>query len=329
MLIAVIMIFVVFSFTGLAVMNVAYLSQTTSMETVTNIKLQYALESEVNQALWHINRGADSLVNIQTDDLTLTWQPENLTLAVEVDRFQMEAEVLLNLTDMHHFDHAIAVSETIEDNGYAPLTEEAHQVRENISFLPEVDLDFFMDNAISVSKKPEQTNSYNGKGKSKGKGSTSSDDIILADGIHVFTGNGITIQDLRLYSGTIVFTGKNIRFRGDNIIKAPQADSTGAMPALIFTHPQQTFEMYSDNEAETIIGAIYCAGEVELHNGNLSGPVIAKSVYLGDDINFLDTEYPLYYQWNDGFGDKNDYDFPKQIKRWKQTKWTRKARIEA
>jgi len=313
MLVAVIMMFVVFSFTGLAVMNVAYLSQSTSFETVHNVKLQYALESEVNEALWRINNGPDTLVNLQSENLTIIWQPDNLILAVEMDRFQMETEVLLELTDLNHFDHAIATSETIIDNGYTPITEEEHSTREDFNFLPEVDLDFFMENALSISDRPEKTKKKNGM-------------TILPDGIHVFTGNGITVEDIRINSGTLVFTGKNIRFRGDNHITAPRADSTGAMPALVFTNPQQVFEMYSDLGAETIIGAIYCAGEVDLQNGNLSGPVIARSVNLGDNINFLDTEYPEFYQWNDGFGNQTEYDFPKQIKRWKQNKWGKKAK---
>ncbi len=196
-----------------------------------------------------------------------------------------------------------------------------------VRFLPEVDLDYFMDNAVSVSKKPvkpKKSKKDKKKGKKNKKGYD--DDVIyLQDGIHVFTGNNIKVENIHLNSGTLVFTGKKISFRGDNVINAPAADSTGAMPALIFTHPKQNFEMYSDNEAETIIGAIYCAGSIELHNGNLSGPVLAKSVYLWDDINFLDAENPNYYQWNHGFGDREDYDFPKKIKRWNQKKWGKKA----
>lgn len=318
MLVAVLMLFLVFSFTGVAVLNVAYLSQSTSMETVQNIKLQYALESSVNQALWHINNGADSLVNLKSDGLKLTWEPSLQVLAVNVDLFEMEAEVLLDLTTDMHFDHAISTSGEIDFNGYSPEVEENHQVRSGFNFLPEVDLDYFMDNAVSISKKPE-------KSKKDKKNGYPENGITLEDGIHVFTGNNITVEDIRLNSGTLVFTGKNISFRGDNIIRAPHADSTGAMPALIFTNPKQTFEMYSDNEAETIIGAIYCAGSIELHNGNLSGPVLANSVYLGANINFLDNENAGFYQWNHGFGDPEDYDLPKQIKRWNQKKWGKKA----
>lgn len=319
MLIAVLMIFVIFSYTGLGVLHISQLSQETAAETVQNVKIQYALESTVNEALWTINNGPDTLVNVQSDGLTLQWEPISMVLSVNVDMFEMENEVMLDLSDDMHFDHAIAAAETIEDNGYTPVTDDDRTVKSGFDFLPDVDLDYFLDNAVVVSNKPS-------KPKKKGKHSQA-EELVLEDGIHVYTGNNITIEDVRLNSGTLVFTGKNIRFRGDNFIHAPEADSTGAMPALIFTDPRQDFEMYSDTEAETIIGAIYCAGSIELHNGNLSGPVLANSVYLGDDIHFLDNENPDFYQWNDGFGAQSDYDFPKQVKRWKKKKWGKKAHL--
>jgi len=75
MLVAVIMIFVVFSFTGVAVLNVSYLSSSSSIETIHNIKLQHEMESSINEALWIINSGTDSLVNVSSDGITTLWNP--------------------------------------------------------------------------------------------------------------------------------------------------------------------------------------------------------------------------------------------------------------
>ena len=314
MLVAVLMFFVVFSYTGVAVLNVSYLSFITSQETVDNIKLQYALENQVSEALWRINNGTDSLVNVSNGGITTIWEASSSVLTINVDMFEMESEILLDLSEDFHFTHGIATSEEIITNEYDPVLDEDHLVKDGFHFLPEVDLQYFIDHAVSISNKPD-------KFKKSGK---HGDSNTLIDGIHVFTGNGITIEDLQLDSGTLVFTGKNIRFRGNNVIMAPPADSTGVHPALIFTNHLQTFEMYSDDGAETIIGAIYCRGSVELHNGNISGPVIANTVTLGDDINFLDDEHPEFYQWTHGFGEREDYDWPKRIKRWTNKKWNRK-----
>jgi len=57
MLVAVIMMFLALSFTGVSVLNVSYLSRSASAETIENIKLQYQMESRINQALWQINTG--------------------------------------------------------------------------------------------------------------------------------------------------------------------------------------------------------------------------------------------------------------------------------
>ena len=86
MLVAVLMLFVVFSFTGVAVLNVSYLSSANSAETVNNIKLQYATESSINEALWRINTGVDSLVNTNADGIVTLWDETTNILSVNVDK---------------------------------------------------------------------------------------------------------------------------------------------------------------------------------------------------------------------------------------------------
>jgi hypothetical protein len=308
MLVAVLMIFVVFSFTGVAALNVAYISSSSSAETVNNIKLQYAMESSVNESLWRINNGPDSLVNVTTNGITTIFNPVLNTLSVNVDKFQMETEIVLDLADDTHFDRGIAAEGNVDLDGYSDGSEEDHEARGGFNFLPEADLQYFLDNATAV-----HTNSFK----------IWKEDTFPA-GIHVFTGNYIALQDIRMVSGTLVFTGHHISFWGDNEITAPQGDSTGTFPALVFTNPSQELQIYSMNGNETIIGAIYCKGDIEVYNGNISGPIIGKNVTLRNHFNLLDEDNSDRYRWTKGFGQRKNYDWPKQIGRWKTKAWKKK-----
>ncbi|NQV49484.1 MAG: hypothetical protein HQ507_03250 [Candidatus Marinimicrobia bacterium] len=308
MLVAVLMVFVIFSFTGVAVLNISYLSNSTSQETVNNIKLQYAVESTVNKALWRINTGADSLVNYDSDGITTVWDASTQVLSVNVDKFQIESEILLDLSDDTHFDRGIAAEATVSLSGYDPGLENDKQVRSGFNFLPEADLQYFLDNATEVHSSSWKVWSNQ----------------TLADGIHVFTGSYIALENVQINSGTLVFTGHHVNFWGSNDITAPEGDSTSTAPALIFTNSSQDFDMYSNNGTETIIGAIYCKGDITLHNGNVSGPVIGRNVTLGSNIDFMDSEHSDRYRWTRGFGHRSDYDWPKQIGRWKHNKWNKK-----
>lgn len=308
MLIAVIMIFVVFSFTGVAVLNVSYLSSQTSAETVRNIKLQYAMESSVNETLWRINNGPDSLVNVNFDGITTIWDETNMILSVNVDKFQMESEIVLDLSEDTHFDRGIAAEENIELDGYDPGTETENQARDGFNFLPEADIQWFLDNATEVhndSWKVWRNRTF-------------------PNGIHVFTGNFIALDDIRIRSGVLVFTGHHVSFWGDNDITAPEGDSTSTYPAVVFTHPNQNFDIYSHSGNETITGAIYCKGNIDVYNGNISGPIIGKNVTLNNNFDLQDDLHANRYRWTKGFGHRHNYDWPKQIGRWKVHKWIKK-----
>jgi len=325
MLVAVLMVFVIFSFTGVAVLNVSYLSSSTSAETVDNIKLQYAVESSINQSLWRINNGPDSLINMNIDGITTEFDPVLNTLCVSVDKFQMESEILLDLSEDTHFDRALASDETIEINGNEPDIDEENRSR-NFSFMPEVDLDYFMDNAVAV----HSNWFYRWDGDSEHE-----HDEAFAEGIHVFTGSFIELKDMDLSNCTLVFTGRFVFFSNSNHINAPiPTDSADAMPALVFTNPDNHFLVAAEGtqyEKEDVInGAIYTAGTIILKKGELSGPIIGKTISLENDfgytnnIRFRDTEHPWFYRWTAGFREKSHYDWPKQIGRWKTTKWNKK-----
>ncbi|MEA3287325.1 MAG: hypothetical protein U9Q77_08110 [Candidatus Marinimicrobia bacterium] len=313
MLVAVIMVFVVFSFTGVAVLNVSYLSSSSSMETINNIKLQYAVESAVNESLWRINSGADSLVNYSSGGITTVWDSSTQVLSVNVDKFQMESEILLDLSEDTHFDRGIAAQEEVYLDGNITGLSDDHRARGRFGFLPEVDMEYFYENAVEVHT--ESGSWYSG---------VSFANMTLADGIHIFEGNYVTLEDVILNSGTIVLTGHHIRIWDENHFTAPPADSTGALPALVLTHPWQTLNLVSPYGNETILGAIYCKNTIYLQNGNFSGPIVGRIVSMSENFDFLDTENNDYFQWTRGFGHRHHYDWPKQIGRWRIQKWIKK-----
>lgn len=308
MLVAVLMIFTIFSFTGVAVLNVSALSSAASAETINNIKMQYATESSINEALWRINIGTDSLVNSTADGITTLWDADNQILSVNVDMFQMESEILLDLADDTHFDRGIAAEQTVDLDGYDAGIDEDRQIRSDFEFLPEVDLQYFLDNAVAVHNESWKIWKDN----------------TFPDGIHVFTGNYITVEDIRITSGTLVFTGHHVSLWGDNDITAPVGDSLATYPALVFTNPNQDLDIYSPNGNETITGAIYTNGDIDLYNGNVSGPVMGKNVVLRNHFDLKDNENADRYRWTKGFGSRDSYDWPKQIDRWKISKWIKK-----
>lgn len=322
MLVAVIMVFVVFSLTGIAVLDVSYLSSSNSMETINNIKLQYAVESVVNKSLWRINIDADSLVNYSHDGISTAWDSTTQILSVNVDKFEMESEILLDLSSDTHFDRALASDETINTNGYETDYEEENRSRV-FTFMPEVDLEYFTDNAVAV-----HTNSFK-------MWDRWDEEDFGGEGIHIFTGWFITLKNCEFENSTLVFTGRYVYFEHQNIINAPvPVDSADAMPALVFTNPGSYFEVEAEGKdyerQDKINGAIYTAGTIILKKGELSGPIVGKTIamehgeYDDNYIKFKDHDHKHHYRWTKGFKHKKHYDWPKQIGRWKTKKWRKK-----
>ena len=309
MLAAVIMSFVVFTFAGMAVLNVSYLSSTTSGETVENIKLQYSAESTISEALWRINLGVDSLVNSSGDGTTCTWDALSQILSVSIDKFNSESEIYLDLSSDTHFNRSLASSTYINTYGYATDVEDEHRSR-TFSFMPELDLQYFIDHADFI----HHANDASWKSGA-----------LVDEAIHLFTGNNLNIENVTLDSSTFVFTGKGITFTGVNNLIAPVlADTLAALPALVFANPEYGFTLEAGTHIE---GAIFCAGQIVLRGGSLSGPVIAQTIFLNHDIDFQDAEHGEYYRWTAGFKSKSTYDWPKQINRWRTDKWNRKYNV--
>lgn len=303
MLVAVIATFLVLSFTAVAVLEVANTSRIVSNQTVDNIKLQFALETAVNEALWRINCGADSLVNIDQDGVLCVWDSAEQVLTVNVSDGTHESEVELDLSDDIHFERGLASTNIIEFNGHDAGISKKHRSRV-FTFLPNADFEYFENNAVKE---------HNGNQNSW------KEDYLDQQGIHIFAGNNLVLDDINMSNSTLVFTGKNITLDESMHISAPiPVDSASALPALVFTNPEANLSL---NEGAFIEGAIFCAGRITIDNAILTGPIVGETIILYDDLELLDTEYSEYYGWALGFGAVDEYDWPKQIGRWTSTTW--------
>jgi hypothetical protein len=302
MLVAVIMIFVVLSFTGVAVLDISYNSRTSSIETVDNIKTQFVIESSINEALWLINTGADSLVNSTEDGVTIIWSAETNILTVAVDTFGVASTVSLDLTADTHFDRGLASNKEIKTNGHSFDLTDNHTNRK-FDFMPEADLVYFEANAVNIENGNEMSWSV---------------DDFTAEGIYVFNGNNLTVDGLNLANSTLIFTGSNINFINCTITAPLPVAGENALPAIVVTNTASNFTVASSNWVE---GAVFCAGQVNLENATLTGPVVGDLINLNSNITFIDNDYDEYFTWAAGFGDVDSYDFPKQVGRWTTTEW--------
>ncbi len=300
MLAAVLTLFMVFSFSGVAVLNLSSYTALENQNAVQSMRNQYEVESSVNVALWRINNTDDEL-DYEDGYVSVAYDSSLKELVVSIDRFDKSYEVSMDMSEDHHFNRAIAASDSIELDGNTLTVDESHKTR-GFDFLPDVDLDYFTDNAVAI---------HSGSFKSYS-------DTTFAPGIHVFTGSFITLNDVTV-NGTLVFTGRFVWWTGEMNITA-YSDSLTSMPAAVFTHASETVHIGNAGGGDTdhINGAIYAAGRIILLEGaEITGPVIGRVVSLSDDYDFLDTEYNDYYKWTNGFGNYSDYSWPKHIGRWR------------
>jgi hypothetical protein len=304
MLVAVIMIFLVMSFTGVAVLDISHNSSSAAQETTFNIKNQYALESSVNHSMWLINNSADSAVTRVNGNVATSWDSLTQILTVNVDTLGVETEVDVHLNDDFHFERGIATALGLNKNGYSLAHSEQHATR-NFDFMPDVDITFFADNAISTNNGNE--NSFKG-------------DDFTVEGIYVFNGNNLTLDSLDFSASTLVFAGKFITITNSNITSLPGNEYIDAFPALVFTNPDAQITIQNSN---VINGAIYAAGTLNLYDASMTGPIVGSEVNLYADIDLNDENADDYYAWTAGFGDATDYDWPKHIEKWVTKQWAR------
>ncbi|MEA3288300.1 MAG: hypothetical protein U9Q77_13140 [Candidatus Marinimicrobia bacterium] len=300
-IIAIMVTAIIFSITGLGVLNLAQaviLDAQTAAHTLEN---QIEVESVANIAIWRLNTGADSLGSFSNGDVTSIYDSTTLTLTINLATADDSCGFKLSLEEDHHFLRAIGTRNTISQSSYGIGEEPEHVPRENFGFLPEVDLSYWINRADTI---------YTGNDRTYY-------DADLREGILVFTGDGVKIENVELSNTTMIFTGTGIDFRRNNIVSALQNDSL-VYPALVFTDSTFTFFIneWFGSRKDHIQGAIYAAGSILLRKGELSGPVVARNVFLWRNMDFIDDQYPQYYRWPQGFGSFSAYDWPKQIALW-------------
>jgi len=305
MLIAVLMVFVIFSFTSVANLSIAYIANSSSTGTTQNIKQLYEMESQINEALWRINSGPDDLVNVSSEEATIIWDSQHNTLSIGTETYKVRSEVQLDLSTDTPFSSAIASRTPIDMNGYFADVEDEHPLQQ-VDQLPAIDPSYFIINR-AVIHHSDQT--------------TWSEKSLQVEGIHIFLGNNLEISGLNLVNSTLIFLGDNISFRGSNNIKAPApVNSLAALPAVVFMNPHINFTLRYGTHIE---GAVFSAGHLDIENAKLTGPVVANSVTLTGNVDFIDDAHPEYYRWQEGFGNMDSYDWPKHLKRLKSTQWNK------
>jgi cytoskeletal protein CcmA (bactofilin family) len=294
MLAAVLTLFMVFSFSGVAVLNLSSYTALENQDAVQSLKNQYEVESSVSVAMWKIN-AVDTLTSYTEGAVSVNYDTVASELVVSIDRYDKSYSVSTDIDEDHHFNRGIAAQDSIIWNGHSAGLSDDKKHRK-FRFLPEADLQYYMDNAVAV----HSENFY-----------TYENDT-LANGIHVFTGSFISLRNIKV-QGTLVFTGRYVWFLGGNEVEVAVSESS-SMPAMVFTHASQNCS-FGDEE---IKGPIYAKNKISIFgDAKLSGPIVARTVELKDNVNILDEENPNYYKWNHGFGNYEDYEWPEHIASWR------------
>ena len=300
-IVAIMITAVIFSATGLGVLNLATVVNLDTQAAVQTVQDQVEVESFANIALWRVNAGGDSLANFNVGDISAAYDSDTKRLSVTKTIDEETSGLILDLKEDSHFNRAIATKYGMDYNGGKTAGEAPnHQLRHNIGFLPKVDMEYLVANAAQeVWLWDEHIH-----------------DEHVVEGINIFHGSWLDIHNVYAENVTLVFTGYHIELKDDVIIKAPIIDGV-PLPALIMTNPYNDthFDQGYGDEIH-IEGAIYSAGHIRLHEGEFTGPVVSRTARLCEDIDMLDDEDPEYYEWNTGFGLFEDYDWPKQIEEW-------------
>jgi len=294
MLAAVLTMFFVFTMSGVAVLNLSTYTALESQDAVQSLQNQYDVESAVNVAMWKINNVSDDFVSYEDGNVTVEFDTTTDELVASIERFNKTYEIAMDLNEDNHFNRGIAATDSIDLNGNT-LTVDSERRSRKFSFLPDADLDYYLDNATQV-----HTDNFH----------TFSNDTLY--GIHVFTGSFINLENIKVF-GTLVFTGQIVLFTGSIEVEAP-VDANNSQAAMVFTNSSQV-TMLNDVEVK---GPIYAKNKINIYgDAKLSGPVMAKTVRLNANVDLLDGENAQYYKWNHGFGDYSSYEWPKHIGRFR------------
>jgi len=294
---------VIFSVTGLSVVQFSSNARVESVKLVHEQQSRSIVESNVNLALWRVNTLPDSMANTASEYVTTVLDTNTDQLTVVVNHHDRLRVVEVDLFEDMHFNHSLATNDTLEMGPYSIGEEADHGVRGEFRFLPQVDTDYFTSNAVQVH--PHSDWIY-----------YQSD--FDEEGIHIFTGDNVWLYSVTLHNSTLVFESNYVYFYKDNDIRAPQpAEGQAPLPALVFTNENIIFRLAKEwwNQ-DTIHGAIYCAGKIILKHGTFTGPIVAHKIAVKKNLNFIDDDHDAFYAWPRGFGNYTDYDWPQHITNW-------------
>ncbi|MCF7808010.1 MAG: hypothetical protein K9M49_04535 [Candidatus Marinimicrobia bacterium] len=305
MLVSVITIFLVLSFTGVAVLDISYSSRTISLETSKNIKAQFAFESTLNEALWKLNNGADSLVTDSSSTVITRWDAVTQTLTVAVDTMGYQIATEITMDALNPFEQHISTPNDLQTNGHA-YGQENGTKNHKFKTMPEIDATYFFNNAVAIHH---------------GNQNSWQESDLAKEGIHVFIGNNLEIDSRTFTNSTLYFMGNDITIINTTISAPTPLDSIDALPALVVDNLSTDFTVYASN---VITGSIYTTGQINLESATMTGPVIGNVISLDEDIEFIKIQEEAQFTWNSGFGEEDSYDWDKSIDRWNTTKWQKK-----
>ena len=301
MLAAALSLFMIFSFTGVAALNMANYTSLETQDAVHSMKNQYALESAISQALWRVTAVGDTSTNFVSGEVSISIDTNKHEMRAGIFRYDQGQEVTISLKNDHPFNHSLAATEDIRLNGYTVSSDMDERLYRE---LPTPDLAYLNTQAVAIHDESNVT-FRNGD---------------IPDGINIFTGDNITFENVSVV-GTLVFTGTDISFRKNFTIIA---DTSNGASALVFTNPATDVFFYELNAGSslTVLGAVVSEGRVWLRDGEFTGPVIARFIDVQNDFDFRNPDSPKYYNWFRTFGQESDYNWPKKAHRWQRRIWS-------
>lgn len=286
---AIVMIyFVIFSLTGLAALAVAAHYRVEVVHAQQQDSNEMAIESVLNEALWRINCGADSLGNFTRDSITATYNSSTQLLTVS----SSAKTISVSLEEMHPFSHGVAYRDVIDTSSYSITLLPGHGIRQ-FPMLPPMDTTYYLSHAVAI---------YN-SGNINIEG-------VMTPGIHYVKKGTVFLKNGAYLDGTLVVMGK-LKVVGTDVTLNATQDSSGTyLPALIVA--DSTADI-STTPGIIIRGPIYSAGPFSMKGGTLTGPLVGTEIELSSKLDINDLSNEKYYAYPPGFGDVHAFDWPKRI----------------
>ncbi len=271
--------FVVFSLTGLAFISLADQVHLKNIDAIHDYKNQCVVESAINEALWRMNNGPDSLASFQDGALSSTYNETTMTLTVSTDQWDRLFEVSLEIELNHIFNNTFYTSIPIDTSDPAITIISDDVVVQQADSLPTLDTNYYLQNAVGIYP----------------TGATFSS--TLTNGIH-YVKSGVTeLKNNTYLEGTLVVLG-HLKVVGSNVVLKAGQDTSGAyLPALIVADSVTT----TDITNITIEGAIISYGVFDIKSGLITGPFIGNDLNVQTSLIIDDQGSDQYYSYYPGF----------------------------